>query len=81
MTVDHLLKEEDIFEKCLYCGKTFDPDTWLSDFYFDKHYKEIRCECGKTHRVKGDFSSGHDSWIPKVKKKIKGESIEVRVLK
>ena len=81
MTVDHLLKEEDIFERCIYCGKTFDVDSWLSDFHFDIHYKTIECECGKTHRIRGDFSDGHDSFINKTKKKIKGESIEVRLLK
>ena len=80
MTVDHLLKEEDIFERCLYCGKTFNADLWLSDFHEDRHYKEIKCSCGKSHRIKGDFSDGHDSFIKNTKKKIKGETIEVRVL-
>jgi len=63
MTIHHLVKESDIKENCIYCGKNLINKKWESKFEGDFHYKTIICECGREIITKVDFlGSGHDSW-------------------
>ena len=60
--IHHLVNEEEVFEKCLYCGKKFDKE-WKSNFDVLKHYKQVVCSCGKINKIRVKFhGSGHDDW-------------------
>jgi hypothetical protein len=61
----HLLKEKDLKDICLYCGKEH-PDSmeWKSEWCSHIHYKSGKClNCGKNLRLQVHFEgSGHDLW-------------------
>lgn len=60
---DHVVREKDFKEMCFYCARPLDRSSWKSEFNVDKHYKTMRCECGKTNKIiVGYEGSGHDSW-------------------
>ncbi|MFW6013805.1 MAG: hypothetical protein ACOCZ6_04035 [Nanoarchaeota archaeon] len=64
MSAHHLLNENDMKKKCLYCGNELDICEWESQHYVEKHYKTNSCTtCGKEAIVEVGFEgSGHDSW-------------------
>ena len=62
--MDHLFKEKDLKNQCLYCGNDLFNNRWVSQFHERFHYKVTRCNCGKLHSIKENclLSSGHDNW-------------------
>ncbi|MEM4267783.1 MAG: hypothetical protein QXK37_03035 [Candidatus Woesearchaeota archaeon] len=63
MTSHHIFKERDLKERCLYCSRELDMDNFKSVFNIEKHYKIVKCDCGKTTKVTVGFvGSGHDTW-------------------
>lgn len=63
MIAEHIIEEIDTKQRCVYCNKLIEKNTWQSIFHGEIHYKTTKCECGKESRVKVDFAgSGHDSW-------------------
>lgn len=63
MVADHIIEEISTKQRCVYCNKALEKNTWHSAFQGELHYKTTRCECGKESRVRVNFAgSGHDSW-------------------
>ncbi|HIH42571.1 TPA: hypothetical protein HA246_02920 [Candidatus Woesearchaeota archaeon] len=62
--VIHLLQEEHIRIKCMYCKEDLSKrEDWRSEFAGDEHYKSVTCNCGKESWIRVGFSgSGHDFW-------------------
>jgi hypothetical protein len=58
--------------RCIYCGRRHNMDNWKSEFTAHKHYKTIRCSCGKMSRIRVVDGSGHDEWS-KLEKKVRKE--------
>jgi hypothetical protein len=59
-----LISEDRALKKCLYCGASIDLSDWKTYFHARKHYKVIKCKCGRgQHVTVGVNSSGHDNWI------------------
>jgi hypothetical protein len=64
--IHHLISEEEVLQKCIYCGKGLDTKEWKSGFYVRKHYKTVKCSCGKENKLTIKFEgSGHDDWLSK----------------
>lgn len=64
--IHHLISEDEVLHKCVYCGKGLDTTNWKSDFHVRKHYKTVKCECGKENQMTIRFQgSGHDTWLAK----------------
>lgn len=60
---DHLIKQEECKQCCLYCNKNLSGNKWNSEWDGGNHYKITKCSCGKKVRVEVDFiGSGHDDW-------------------
>lgn len=64
MSAHHLLKEDDMKDKCLYCGTEFEMENWESHHNINRHYKTNHCQtCGRDAKMEVGFEgSGHDSW-------------------
>ena len=62
--VIHLLQEEHLRVKCMYCKEDLSQrEDWRSEFAGDEHYKSVTCNCGKESWIRVGFSgSGHDFW-------------------
>jgi hypothetical protein len=76
MTVDHFITQPEMLLNCIYCGNKLDLSKWKSSFCVSRHYKEVKCSCGKVHRTAVDFcGSGHDDWAKEVAKEANGENI------
>jgi hypothetical protein len=78
--IHHLISEDEVLHKCVYCGKGLDTTNWKSDFHVRKHYKTVKCECGKDNQMTIRFfeGSGHDSWLAK---KLKENPIDENIKK
>jgi hypothetical protein len=78
VTAHHLLKEEELLEKCLYCGKAAVANDWSTTLHLRKHYKEMRCSCGRSQSVSVRLQgSGHDDWVART---IKLDNLETKVV-
>lgn len=63
MVAEHIIKEIDTKQRCVYCNKVMEKSIWHSSFHGEIHYKTTNCVCGKESRIRVDFAgSGHDSW-------------------
>jgi len=77
MTAHHLLCEETAILKCLYCGNDLNQNSWKSRFSIKRHYKELKCACGKLSWVHVNIQgSGHDTFM---KKKV--NTLEQKIIK
>ena len=64
---DHIMKGHEMKE-CYVCNQDLSELPWNSQFDSIHHYKTVKCNCGKLHRVKVSWSgSGHDNWSTKLK--------------
>jgi hypothetical protein len=78
VTTHHLLKEEELLEKCLYCGKKVEAADWSTTLHLRKHYKEMKCSCGKSQKVTVlQQTSGHDDWVART---IKLDNLETKIV-
>jgi|WetSurMetagenome_2_1015567.scaffolds.fasta_scaffold1388438_1 hypothetical protein len=78
MTSHHLLNEDELLEKCIYCGRKAEASHWRTEFHLRKHYKAMRCSCGRVQKVKAPMqSSGHDEWVSR---KIRDDNLETKVI-
>jgi hypothetical protein len=78
VTAHHLLKEEELLEKCIYCGKRVEAKDWSTIHHLRKHYKEMRCSCGREQKVTVPIqSSGHDDWVAR---KIWLDNLETKIV-
>jgi hypothetical protein len=68
----HLMKEEDMNSRCIYCNSIIDIKEWKSEFERFFHYKAVRCgRCKKENRLRVYFSgSGHDEWAEGIESKL-----------
>jgi hypothetical protein len=64
----HLVNEDNLKNQCAYCGTEINSGSWESVFYINRHYKSIKCKCGKENVIRVDFiGCGHDSeWSSKI---------------
>lgn len=82
MTVHHLLNEDTIEEKCIYCGNNLYNKKWISEFDVERHYKTVICKCGNKNWIRVNFyGSGHDNWQPNGKKIEKTKTIDDKIQK
>lgn len=82
MSAHHLLNEEEMKNRCIYCGKELEKSKWESLNYTNRHYKLNECpHCHKTAKVQVGFEgSGHDSWGKPFKSKRKKTKGSINVI-
>jgi hypothetical protein len=68
----HILREEELKSRCLYCNSKIELKKWESQFENFFHYKTAVCEkCHHENRIKMKFDgSGEDSWTDGLETKI-----------
>ena len=58
--IDHLAREEQQREQCMYCGRSLKESKWRSEHHREVLYTISYCECGKKVFVRMPFQGSGD---------------------
>jgi len=58
--IHHLVKEQDIVEKCMYCSRAIAMDEWHIALLEKIEYMTSRCPCGHENRLRGGHCLDHE---------------------